>query len=286
MVESKCSNSARCQLSSNPLDVRAAVAASEAMHQHNEGTARSPTPGAVIVQDEDVAVGKVDAMPGCRVPCCTASNKVRKQRLTMPASQQRVRMKRRQIISGQCETSTYGSAVFSSCLELIERRFATSTGDSMSLETTVTSQQTIQQNLRRVTFPELCTSIRTVINTGRLGTPVNVRLHWEFQESKTELSAVLTGAVALADEALKLNDPTWRVRRHSCGRTLNVLGSDGQGRTLLVTLVAEAGPRTAMTVFGNHGIVRFDDGWVDPHSIPMSLDGHSWISELLVALND
>ncbi|MDA0284286.1 MAG: hypothetical protein O3B13_06675 [Planctomycetota bacterium] len=156
----------------------------------------------------------------------------------------------------------------------------------MSLETTATSQQRIQRNLGKVTFSELCTSIRSVINTGRLGTPVNVRLHWEFQESKTELSAVLTGAVALADEALKLNSPTWRVRRHPCGRTLNVLGSDSHGRTVMVTLVAESEPRTEITVFGNHGIVRFEDGWIDPHSIPMSLDEHSWVPELLVALTD
>lgn len=154
----------------------------------------------------------------------------------------------------------------------------------MTDETTATSARTIQQCLNRITFAELCNSVRAVLEAGRLGTPVNVRLHWEFGESEAGFPAVLTAAVAIADEALQLDETTWRVRRHASGRMLNVLGSDGQGRTLLITLVARSEPRTAMTIFGNHGIVRLDEGWVDPDSVLDSLEDCSWHPGLQAAL--
>jgi hypothetical protein len=156
----------------------------------------------------------------------------------------------------------------------------------MTDETTATPSATVQQCVSRITFVELSQSVRSVLETGRLGTPVNVRLHWEFSDQECDIPAVLAAAVAIADEALQLEQPTWRVRRHATGRTLNVLGTDQRGRTLLITLVARSEPRTAMTMFGNHGIVRFEDGWVDPDSIPDSLVDHNWFPGLQAALQD
>jgi hypothetical protein len=154
----------------------------------------------------------------------------------------------------------------------------------MSHETTATPACTVRQNVYRITFRELCNSIHAVLETGRLGTPVNVRLHWEFAESEAFLPVIAKAAVAIADEALQLVEPTWRVRRHSTGRTVNILGSDTRGRTLMVSLATLSEPRTAMTIFGNHGIVRLDDGWVDPNSIPESLDDRTWSAGLQAAV--
>lgn len=156
----------------------------------------------------------------------------------------------------------------------------------MADETNAMANLTIEQRLKKITFDELCGSVHTVVGTGRLGTPVNVRLHWEFLESESRLPDVLTAAVAIADEALQLDQPTWRVRRHASARTLNVLGSDTTGRTLMITLVAESQPMTALTVFGNHGIVRLEDGWVALDSIPDSFDDKPWITGLQEAVSD
>jgi hypothetical protein len=156
----------------------------------------------------------------------------------------------------------------------------------MTLETTAEIARPIKQIVGRMTVSELCDSIRTVLDTGRLGTPVNVRLHWEFSESARLLQTVLTTAVTIADLALQLEEPTWRVRRHESGRTLNLLGSDRRGRTLMVSLVAEAPPRTALTIFGNHGIVRLDEGWVDLTSIAESAKELSWIAGIQTAFGE
>ncbi|MFT5091355.1 MAG: hypothetical protein ACI8P0_004365 [Planctomycetaceae bacterium] len=156
----------------------------------------------------------------------------------------------------------------------------------MSLETNVETARPIQQIVGRMTVSELGDSIRTVLETGRLGTPVNVRLHWEFSESANLLHTVLTTAVAIADVALQLEEPAWRGRQHEAGRTLNLLGSDRRGRTLMITLVAESMPQTALTIFGNHGIVRLDEGWVDPNSIGEPVKELSWIAAIQAAFGE
>lgn len=156
----------------------------------------------------------------------------------------------------------------------------------MSLETTSETARPIQQIVGRMTVEELCDSVRTVLETGRLGTPVNVRLHWEFSESSSLLQTVLTAAVAIADLALQLEEPVWRGQQHESGRTQNLLGSDRRGRTMMITLVAEASPQTALTIFGNHGIVRLNEGWVDPNSIAKSAKELSWIAAIQAALGE
>jgi hypothetical protein len=156
----------------------------------------------------------------------------------------------------------------------------------MSHETVDASVRSFSQGCSRITYSELYDAISAVLETGRLGTPVNVRLHWEFSGHADVLVTMLPAAVAIADVALELKSPTWRIRRHTTGRTLNVLGSDQRGRTLMISLVSESTPQTALTVFGNHGIVRLDDGWVDPTTIPESFEHCEWFAGLHAAIGE
>lgn len=143
----------------------------------------------------------------------------------------------------------------------------------------------IYQIIGRMTVPELCQAICTTMETGKTGTPVNVRLHWEFTESADELGHVAVAAVAIADQALRLDEPVWRIRRHPSGRVMHILGKDRNGRTLMVSLTAEASPQAALTIFGNHGIVRLDDGWIDPDSITPPDNDCRWLSGLQSAID-
>lgn len=156
----------------------------------------------------------------------------------------------------------------------------------MTDESSAMANLTIEQKLKRITFNELCSSIHSALNADRLGTPVNVRLHWEFAESESVLTNATIIAVAVADEALQLDKPEWRVRRHASGKTINVMGSDKNGRTLMITLVAHSKPATALTIFGNHGIVRLEEGWIDLESAPDSFTDRPWAADLQAALGD
>ena len=54
----------------------------------------------------------------------------------------------------------------------------------------------------------------------------------------------------------------------------------------MITLVAESMPQTALTIFGNHGIVRLDEGWVDPNSIGEPVKELSWIAAIQAAFGE
>ena len=155
----------------------------------------------------------------------------------------------------------------------------------MSHETVDDSARSVLNSVSRIACSELCDSVERVIQTGRLGTPVSVRLYWEFRESTGQLNTVLAAAVSIADCALGLETPVWRIRRHASGRTLNVIGTDQRGRSLMISLVARSTPQTALTVFGNHGIVRLDEGWIDPDTLPESFEDRTWFAGLQAAVS-
>jgi hypothetical protein len=54
----------------------------------------------------------------------------------------------------------------------------------------------------------------------------------------------------------------------------------------MITLVAEATSQTALTIFGNHGIVRLDEGWVDLNSIVEPAKELSWIAAIQAAFGE
>ena len=105
MVESKCADTKLLKLAGDSLDVSAAVAASETVHQHDERTPWSPVGWTVIMKHQDVAIGKVDSMADRRVPCCFAADEVGKQGLSMPASKQWMWIELWQIGFRQCVAS-------------------------------------------------------------------------------------------------------------------------------------------------------------------------------------
>jgi len=204
----------------------------------------------------------------------------------MPTSKQRVRIEWWQGVCRQCVASKIGFLDVCGCVSEQFRRDRTLTSTPMSHETVDAFAHPFSQGCSRITYSELCDSISAVLETGRLGTPVNVRLHWEFSEHTDVSASILCTAVAIADLALKLKSSTWRVRRHPTGRTLNVLGSDQRGRTLMISLVSESEPRTALSIFGNHGIVRLDNGWVDPATIPESFEHYEWFADFHAAVGE
>lgn len=128
----------------------------------------------------------------------------------------------------------------------------------------------LRRLVNSVTFDDLAQAIRNAIQAERIGVPVSVRLHWEFEEAPVDLRAVADSAIALADAALKFDEPVWRERPQETGKTLNLLGSDKRGRTALLTLVAASEPSISLTVYGNHGVVRLEDAVLDRATIPES----------------
>jgi hypothetical protein len=137
-----------------------------------------------------------------------------------------------------------------------------------------------------VTLDALLSAIRNAVDSGRIGTPVNVRLHWQFSETGVKHAALV--AVRIADEALALEEPAWRVRASELeaakGRILNVLGEDRRGRTLLATLCRGEANEFALTVFGNHGTLRLEHAGLDATSLDALDTEGNWRQSLVEAI--
>ena len=137
-----------------------------------------------------------------------------------------------------------------------------------------------------VSLDALLTAVRNAVDSGRIGSPVNVRVHWQF--SGTDVKAAALAAVRIADEALALDEPAWRVRtgklEASKGRMLNVLGEDRRGRTLLATLCRGEANEFALTVFGNHGTLRLEHAGLDENSLGAVDSDAAWRQSLAEAI--
>ena len=134
-----------------------------------------------------------------------------------------------------------------------------------------------------VTVHSLLTAIRSAVDSGRIGIPVGVRLHWQCTDTGLRDAVLL--AVRIADEALSLEQAVWRVRTGRSGRLLNVLGEDRQGRTLLITVCRGAARELGLTVFGNHGVLRLEHaGLEEPSQKILETTEPEWQQGLLQAM--
>ena len=117
-----------------------------------------------------------------------------------------------------------------------------------------------------VTFDSVREAIRTSVSSGRIGTPVNVRVHWQF--SSLCPAAAADVAVQLADAALSLDKPAWRVRTAAEDTFVNLLGEDTGGKTVLISLVRRSVPEFTVIVFGNHGTLKLEHASLDEDTLP------------------
>lgn len=120
-----------------------------------------------------------------------------------------------------------------------------------------------------VTLESVRSAIQASVRSGRIGTPVNVRIHWQFSDLNPSAAAAV--AVQLADAALSLDNPAWRARSgkaDSKTSQLNVLGEDASGKTVLASLVRGPVPEFAITVFGNHGTLKLEHAALDEATLP------------------
>jgi hypothetical protein len=114
-----------------------------------------------------------------------------------------------------------------------------------------------------VTLDSVRASLLAAIGSGRIGEPVNVRLHWQTGNSTTDLTETAIVAASLADAVLSLTNPVWRVRTGTGGQLLHLLARDDRGRTALISICTGDTPTLAVTVYGNHGVVRLEDSPVN-----------------------
>jgi|GEM_PF-1459740 hypothetical protein len=134
-----------------------------------------------------------------------------------------------------------------------------------------------------VTLDSVRTGLLTAIGSGRVGEPVNVRLHWQTGKSTTDLTETAIVAASLTDVILSLENPVWRVRTGAGGQLLHILARDDRGRTALISIGAGDRSTLAVTVYGNHGVVRLEDSSVSEQVLRESAN-EAWGANLKQAI--
>lgn len=145
-------------------------------------------------------------------------------------------------------------------------------------------QQAIQMN-------ELAHSIDQALATGRAGTVVSARLHWEVPAHARLEAAAFIGS-DLLNHAVAMTTTQWIVRRrwsaNSPAGLLHLLGTDDRGRTMVVTINHGPSHDAQLTLFGNHGIIRLDRAellW-DTTRATQNPDETEWHIQLRQALGE
>lgn len=119
-----------------------------------------------------------------------------------------------------------------------------------------------------MTFDELRTTLEETLATGKIGTPVSVRLHLQFSDAQADLPRACAAAVQLTSAVFKDSPATLAARRDAQDRQWNVLLKHAGGQTALVTLGRGSAERARchLLLVGNHGIVRLEGDEFDESS--------------------
>lgn len=106
-------------------------------------------------------------------------------------------------------------------------------------------------------------SVKEAVANNGIGQPVNVRLHWQAGPEASDVRQAMAEALRLANEILDLSDPTVTTRSAEDGLILHALVRDTQGRSALISIAAGESSTLALTVYGNHGVIRLDETLCD-----------------------
>lgn len=130
-----------------------------------------------------------------------------------------------------------------------------------------------------MTFDDLKRSLYSVLETGKIGTPVSMRVHWQMPGTSTDVCVALASSMSLCHSVMKGSPSTLIARQTSGGTQLNVLVTLENGRTILVTVGSGAVSYSVLELLliGNHGIVRLEgEGRIDELRLTNDDDVQRW----------
>lgn len=111
-----------------------------------------------------------------------------------------------------------------------------------------------------MTLNELNSTLSETVSSGKIGTPVSLRIHLQLPDSQVDLIAALAAVMRVALPLFQTNARTLMARRDSARGQLTALFSLAGGQTVLVTVgrgIVDNGCLHLLLI-GNHGTVRLE----------------------------
>lgn len=133
-----------------------------------------------------------------------------------------------------------------------------------------------------MTFQSLFATVRDAVATGKIGTPVSLRLHADFPDASMDLGAVVDTIMTETGPLFPAARWTVMAKRNASGRQLTALLQNDAGRTVFVTLNCGGtrAARLSLLVIGNHGVLRLEGGDEIDGSFVESAPDASWRSAI------
>ena len=132
-----------------------------------------------------------------------------------------------------------------------------------------------------MTIDELRQTLLEARSTGKIGTPVALRVHVQLQDRQANFSIAVAAVMQLAKSVLEATPIELTARSDIDRRQLNVLFRYAGGQTVLVTLGrgAVSAASLQLLLVGNHGVVRLAGGdGFDERSLTAGDDVDRWNS--------
>jgi predicted regulator of Ras-like GTPase activity (Roadblock/LC7/MglB family) len=113
-----------------------------------------------------------------------------------------------------------------------------------------------------LTLDDLERGLADALSTGRAGTPVALRVHWQLADPSTDIGAAAATVMRLAEQAFGAKASRLAAQRDPSGRQLQLLVHSQRGQTLFVTVGCGAADRGSfhLQLVGSRGIVRLEGG--------------------------
>jgi len=111
-----------------------------------------------------------------------------------------------------------------------------------------------------MTFDDLSERIAPAVVSGKIGTPVSLRMHVQLAESRADLVQALANAMHVAESVFAVEPVTLVARRNSNESQLNVLVSYTHGQVVMLTVGRGSADSSSLhlLLIGNRGVVRLE----------------------------
>ena len=140
-----------------------------------------------------------------------------------------------------------------------------------------------------MTFDDLKRTLCSVLETGKIGTPVSMRVHWQIPKTSTDVCAAFASSMKLCHSVMK-GSPSTLIARQAAGSTqLNVLVTLENGRTILATIGSGCVnyAELKLLLIGNHGVVRLEgEGRIDELLLTNDDEVQQWKTAIDRSLNE
>lgn len=111
-----------------------------------------------------------------------------------------------------------------------------------------------------MTFDDLNNALSDVVASGKIGTPVSLRIHLQIPDATESVNSILAKIIHFGQSIVAGTPSSLVARKNTRQSQLNVILSCAGGQTILATVGSGSSNRMHMQLLliGNHGIVKLE----------------------------